>query len=182
MSVESSQTAQLGLEIVKTVGSVITFAAGVAVTLIVERLRTGEQRRTEARQLHRARKVAPIEAFVDEQLDMISEAYWISTESIIASAKNDQEAKEMAAKEASTAVADKLKRIRNREGSVAARVRALKDTELSEAFRKLSTQLANMHAAGVKGGFGAAREEHDKAVQLGAEVLEALWRDRRSEP
>jgi hypothetical protein len=115
---------------------------------------------------------------VDEHLDMISEAYWVSTESIIAADKGGQEAKEKAATEASAAVADELKRIRNREGSVAARVRALNDPKLSEAFRRLSAQLMNMQTAGVKGGFGAAREEHDKAVQLGAEVLEALWRDQ----
>jgi len=168
-------TDSTGIKIVETAGSIITFVAGAFVAFGVEAFRRREDRKAEARGLRRARLVQPIEAFVDDQLELIAEAYWIATDSVLNSARNDQETKVRAGDEATAAVGEKLKRLRNREAAVAARVAALGNPKLSESFRQLSSQFINMRQAGVNSGFGAAREELNKAAQLGAEILEALW-------
>ncbi len=164
---------------VETAIPIITFVAGLVVNQRINAAKIRESRQAEERALRRSRMVEPIERFVDDQLEMISAAYWIFTDTQIDSQKNDREAKERASRAGMDAVRDRLNNLRNREASVRARVKALGDPKLMEAFQQFCFQFFNMRSASIEGGFGAGRAEMDKAIVLGADVLQMLWTDRR---
>jgi len=165
------------MTLLDTLDSVVKIGLGAAIASFTDWRKRREERSSEARRLSRERFIEPIVAFFDEELDMISEFYWVSTDYQLGdpSQTNTDELKQRAAQAGAEAVRDKLFRVRNRQASIGARVRSLKHPELTEAFRQFNNQYFKTKATFVEGGFGAAKPELDKAADLATEMHSHLW-------
>lgn len=137
-------------------GALIAILVGL-IPLIIEAFKQKNEHLRERLRLRQEKIIDPIISFLDEYLAVVSETYWSHLD------------------KAETNINEKIVAFRNKEIMTEARVAALRNKELSQSFKQVTTKAYELRLHLEEHDLTKARDSMITASQLTANVLTHLF-------